>query len=89
MLIGHCWTSFNNNHYHFLVSPIPIKSNNPKNKRMGKYSCQTNSLLTKSVGKTLAGYKRGRPLPVLTRSRSRLPRGIPLNGVPHGGVPSQ
>ena len=40
------------------------------------------------VGKTLAGYKRGRPLPVLTRSRSRLPRGLPLNGVPCGGVPS-
>ena len=42
-----------------------------------------------NVRKTLTGYKRERPLPVLTRSRSRLPRGIPLNGVPHGGVPSQ
>ena len=41
------------------------------------------------VGKTLAEYKHGRPLPVLPRSRSRLPRGLPLNGVPHGGVPSQ
>ena len=41
------------------------------------------------VGKTLAGYKHGRPLPVLPRIRSRLPSGLPLNGVPHGGVPSQ
>ena len=41
------------------------------------------------VGKTLAGYKHGRPLTVLPRSISRLPRGLPLNGVPCGGVPSQ
>ena len=41
------------------------------------------------VGKTLAGYKHGRPLPVLPRIRTRLTRGTPLNGVPHGGVPIQ
>ena len=41
-----------------------------------------------SVGKPLAGYKNGLPLPVLPRTRSRLPQGIPLNGVPCGGVPS-
>ena len=40
------------------------------------------------VGKTLAGYKHGRPLPVLLRNRSRLPQGLPLNGVPGGGVPN-
>ena len=40
------------------------------------------------VGKTLAGYKHGRPLPMLPRNRSRLPQGPPLNGVPGGGVPS-
>ena len=40
------------------------------------------------VGKTLAGYKHGRPPPVLPRNRSRLPHGPPLNGVPRGGVPS-
>ena len=39
------------------------------------------------VGKTLAGYKRGRPLPVLPRIRSRLPHGT--QEVPRGGVPSQ
>ena len=39
------------------------------------------------VGKALAGYKRGRPLPVLPRIRSRLPRGT--QEVPRGGVPSQ
>ena len=38
------------------------------------------------VGKTLAGYKHGRPLPVLPRSRSRRPCGISVNGVPRGGV---
>ena len=43
--------------------------------------------MTNSVGKTLVDYKHGRPLPVLPRIRSRLPRGIPLNGVPRGGVP--
>ena len=41
------------------------------------------------VGKTLSGYKHRRPLPVLPISRSQLPCGIPLNGVPRGGVPSQ
>ena len=41
------------------------------------------------VDKTLAGYKRGLPLPVIPRSRSRLSRGLPINGVPRGGVPSQ
>ena len=59
----------------------------------------------KSVGKTLAGYTRGRPLPVLPKIRPRLPRGT--QQVPHdretdqtststrtvevtcGGVPSQ
>ena len=41
------------------------------------------------VGKTLADYKHGRPLTVLPRSRSQLPRGLPLNGVPRGGVSSQ
>ena len=41
------------------------------------------------VWKTMAGYKHGLPLPVLPRSRSRLPRGIPLNGVSRGGVQSQ
>ena len=40
------------------------------------------------VRKTLAGYKRGRPLPVLPRIRSRLPREIPTYEVPCGGVPS-
>ena len=40
------------------------------------------------VGKTLAGYKLGRPLSVLPRNRSRLPQGLPLNGVPRGGDPS-
>ena len=39
------------------------------------------------VGKTLAGYKHGRPLPVLPRNISRLPQGLSLNGVPGGGVP--
>ena len=39
------------------------------------------------VGKTLAGYKRGRPLPVLPRIRPRLPRGT--QQVPHDGMPSQ
>ena len=41
------------------------------------------------VGKTLAGYKCGRPLTVLPRSISQLPRGLPINGVPCSGVPSQ
>ena len=41
------------------------------------------------VGKTLAGYKHGRPLPVIPRSRSRLPQGLPIHGVPRGGVPRQ
>ena len=40
------------------------------------------------VGKTLVGYKNGRPLPVLPRNRSRLHHGLPLNVVPRGGVPS-
>ena len=40
------------------------------------------------VGKTMAGYKHGRPMPVLPRKRSRLPQGIPLNGVPDGGMTS-
>ena len=40
------------------------------------------------VGKTLSGYKHGRPLTVLPRNRSRLPQGLLLNGVPGGGVPS-
>ena len=39
------------------------------------------------VGKTLAGYKRGRPLPVLPRIRPRLPRGT--RQVPRDGVTSQ
>ena len=39
------------------------------------------------VEKTLVGYKRGRPLPVLPRIRSRLPRGT--QEVPWGCVPSQ
>ena len=39
------------------------------------------------VGKTLAGYKRGRPLPVLPRIRPRLPHGT--QRVPSDGVPSQ
>ena len=39
------------------------------------------------VGKTLAGYKKGRPLPVLPRIRPRLPRGT--QRVPHDGMPSQ
>ena len=39
------------------------------------------------VGKTLAGYKRGRPLPVFPRIRSQLP--CETQEVPHGGVPSQ
>ena len=39
------------------------------------------------VGKTMVGYKRGRPLPVLPRIRSRLPRGT--QELPQGGVPSQ
>ena len=42
-----------------------------------------------SVGKKLAGYKRGLPLPVLPMSRYRLPRGLPTHGVPRGGVKSQ
>ena len=40
-----------------------------------------------TVGKTLAGYKRGRPLPVLPRIRPSLPRGTLR--VPTYGVPSQ
>ena len=40
------------------------------------------------VGKTLTGYKRGRPLPVLPMSRYLLPRVLPNNGVPRGIVPS-
>ena len=40
------------------------------------------------VGKKLAGYKQGHPLPVLPRNISRLPQGPPLNGVPREGVPS-
>ena len=40
------------------------------------------------VVKILVGYKHGRPLTVLPRNRSRLPQGLPLNGVPGGGVPS-
>ena len=44
--------------------------------------------LINNVGKTLAGYKHGRPLPVFSRNRSRLPQEILLNGVPGGGVPS-
>ena len=39
------------------------------------------------VGKTLAGYKRGRPLPVLPRIRPRLPR--ETQRVPHYGMPRQ
>ena len=39
------------------------------------------------VGKTLAGYKRGRPLPVLPRIRPRLPRGT--QRVTHDGMPRQ
>ena len=39
------------------------------------------------VGKTLAGYKRGRPLPVLPRIRPRLPRGT--QRVTHDGLPRQ
>ena len=39
------------------------------------------------VGKTLAGYKRVCPLPVLPRIRSLLPRGT--QEVPRGGVPIQ
>ena len=52
---------------------------------------------TDNVGKTLAGYKRGRPfpvlprmgrpLPVLPRIRPRLPRGT--QRVPHDGMPRQ
>ena len=40
------------------------------------------------VGKTLAGYKHGLPLPVLPWTRSRLPQGLLLNGFPCVGVPS-
>ena len=43
----------------------------------------------RDVGKILAGYKHGRPLPELPRRKSLLPRGTPLNGVPRGGVTSQ
>ena len=39
------------------------------------------------VGKTLTGYKRGRPLPVLPRIRPRLPRGT--QRVTHDGMPRQ
>ena len=39
---------------------------------------------TVSVGKTLVGYKRGRPLPVLPRMRSRLLSGT--QEVPRGGI---
>ena len=39
------------------------------------------------VGKTMAGYKHGQPLPVLPRNTSRLPQGPPFNGVPGGGMP--
>ena len=39
------------------------------------------------VGKTLVGYKRGRPLPVLPRIRPRLPRGN--QRVPHDCMPRQ
>ena len=41
------------------------------------------------VGKTVEGYKRGRPLPVLPRIRPRLPRGTQIKRVPPGGVLSQ
>ena len=44
--------------------------------------------LRRCVGKTLTGYKHGRPLPVLPRNISLIPQGPPLNGVPGGGVPS-
>ena len=40
------------------------------------------------VGKTLAGYNHGSPLPVLPRNKSQLPHGLPFNGVPYGGLPS-
>ena len=50
---------------------------------------QKPSYLRGCFGKTLTGYKRGRPLPVLTRSISCLPRGLSLTGVPRGGAPSQ
>ena len=43
--------------------------------------------LRECVGKTMTGYKRGRPLPVLPRIRPRLPHGI--QRVPRDGVPSQ
>ena len=39
------------------------------------------------VGKTLAGYKHGRPLPVLPRNISQLSQRLPLNGVPGVGLP--
>ena len=41
------------------------------------------------VGKTLAGYKHGRPFLVLPRIRSQLPCGITTHGVPRGGMPRQ
>ena len=40
---------------------------------------------TPAVGKNVDGYKRGRPLPVIPRIRSRLPRRT--KGVPRVGVP--
>ena len=43
--------------------------------------------LRECVGKTLAGYKRGRPLQVLPRIRPRLLRGT--KRVPHDGIPRQ
>ena len=39
------------------------------------------------VGEKLAGYKRGRHIPVLPRIRPRLPRGT--QQVPHDGMPRQ
>ena len=39
------------------------------------------------VGKTLVGYKRGCPLPVIPRKISQIPRGLPIIGFPRDGVP--
>ena len=67
-------------------------------KRTNYYMSYTSKLMTKQfVGKTLTGYKKGRPfqcsqewgapLPVLPRIRPRLPRGT--QRVTHNGMPRQ
>jgi hypothetical protein len=41
------------------------------------------------IGKNIDRYKRGRPLPVIPRIRSRLLHGTTIRKIPRGGMPSQ